>query len=178
MSTRKPRKRRKNYGITRLFHPSDKNIPKHWLGGEFIEEKEIVEVLYPTDYRGLNEDELKKGLNPLYLPIPIFNNEDELIIQIDLKADKEVIVKKFMEQLNYYHYFILIYNSRMAPDRKVDKWEVWDAYNKTESFKKTAQQLTARASHYAMFLNNYDITAKAPPQNRGFYCQEGLPQGI
>lgn len=153
----------KKYGITRLFHPSDKNIPKHWLGGEFIEENEIVEVLYPTDYRGLNEDELKKGLNPRYLPIPVFKNGDDLIVKIDLKADKEFILKELIECLKYYQYFIPRSKSRMTPDRKIDKWEVWDAYNKTKSFKKTAQKLTARASAYIRFLNDSGITAK-PPQ--------------
>lgn len=51
----------------------------------------------------------------------------------------------------------------MTSDRKVDKWEVWDAYNQTKSFKKTAQKLTARASTYMRFLNDIGITAK-PPQ--------------
>lgn len=91
----------KKYSITYLFNPST-NIPKHW-GDRFLNDgKEIVEVLYPTDYRDLNEDELEKGIKPLYLPIPVFNNGDELIIKIDLKADKEVIVNSFIKQLDYY----------------------------------------------------------------------------
>ncbi len=154
----------KKYGITRLFHPSDKNISKHWLGGEFIEEKEIVEVLYPTDNRGLSEDELNKGLKPLYLPIPVFKNGDDLIVKINLKADKEVILKELIECLKYYQYFIPRTKSRMTPDRKVDKWEVWDAYNQTKSFEKVVQKLNARAANYMRFLNDIGITAKAPPK--------------
>ena len=154
----------KKYGITRLFHPSDKNIPKHWLGGNFIEEKEIMEVIYPTEYRYLREDELEEGIKPLYLPIPVFKNGDELIIKIDLKADKEVIVNKFIEQLNYYHYFIPRTKSRMTPDRKVNKWEVWNAYNQTKSFEKVLQRLNARATNYMRLFNDIDITVKAPPK--------------
>lgn len=153
----------KKYGITYLFNPS-LNIPKHRAGSGFIEEKEIVEVLYPTDYRDLSEDELRRGIRPLYLPIPIFNKGDELIIKIDLKADKDVIVNKFKERLDYYQNFIIRDNSRMMFDRKVDKWEVWDAYNQTKSFKKTVKRLKDRASTYAKFINEVGITAEAPPK--------------
>lgn len=152
----------KKYSIFYLFNPST-DIPKHWGDRFFSDEKEIVEVLYPTDYRDLNEDELEKGTKPLYLPIPLFNNEDELIIRIDLKADKDVIVNSFIKQLDYYQYFINKYNTRMTSDRKVNKWEVWDTYNQTKSFKKTVQKIIARASTHTRFLNDIGIIAK-PPQ--------------
>jgi hypothetical protein len=152
----------KKYEITRLIHPADKNIPKDWLGGEFIEEKEIVEVIYPTEYRYLSEDELKRGIRPRYLPIPVFMRGNELIIKIDLNADKEVIVEKITEQLNYFHYFIPRNKSRMTPDRKIDKWEVYDTYNQMKSFEKTAHKINERASAYARFLNRFGITVETP----------------
>ena len=40
----------KKYGIIYLFNPSD-NIAEHDNSSFFIEEKEIVEVIYPTEYR-------------------------------------------------------------------------------------------------------------------------------
>jgi len=83
-----------------------------------------VKVIYPTDYRDLSDDELRKGIRPRYLPISVFNNGEELTIKIDLKADKEVIINNFIETLEYYQSFTPKNNSRMTSDRKVDKWEV------------------------------------------------------
>jgi hypothetical protein len=151
----------KKYGITYLFNPST-HIPKHLWSGFFNDEKEIVEVLYPTDYRDLSEDELRKGIQPLYLPIPIFNNGEELAVKIDLKADKEVIINKFIAKLEYYQSFLIKNTSRMTPDRKVDKWDVWEAYNQTKSFKKALIKLNERASVYARFLNDICFTANTP----------------
>jgi hypothetical protein len=137
----------KKYNITYLFNPST-DIPKNWGGNFFNNDEEIVKVIYPTDYRDLSDDELRKGIRPRYLPISVFNNGEELTIKIDLKADKEVIINNFIEMLYYYHSFIHKNNCRRAPDRKVDKWEVWDAYNQTKSFKKAAGKLNERASRY------------------------------
>jgi hypothetical protein len=151
----------KKYGITYLFNPSV-NIPLQWVDGAYIEEKDIVEVIYPTEYRYLTEDELNEGIMPRYLQVPIFKDRDELIIKIDLKADKEVIVNKFIEKLNYYHYFIIRNNSRMTSDSKVDKWEVFDAYNQTKSFEKVEQKLNTRAANYIRFIKNFGINPEGP----------------
>jgi hypothetical protein len=123
-----------------------------------------VEVIYPTEYRGLTEEEIKKGIKPFYLPIPLFTNGDDLIININLKGDMEVIVKRFIERLKYYHYFIQRDKSRMTPDRKVYKWEVFDAYNKMKSFEKTAQKIKDRASTYVRFLNRFGISVEGPQE--------------
>ncbi|MGD0826841.1 MAG: hypothetical protein ABSA09_01970 [Desulfobaccales bacterium] len=151
----------KKYSITYLFNPS-RDFPKNWGDKFYNDEKETVAVLYPTEYRDLTEDELKRGVRPQFGPIPVFKNGDELIIKIDLKADKELIVKQFIMRLNYYHYFIPRSTSRMTPDRNIDKWEVFDTYNKLKSFEKTARKIKDRASAYAKFLNRFGNTVEAP----------------
>ncbi|MBM4274142.1 MAG: hypothetical protein FJ134_06750 [Deltaproteobacteria bacterium] len=142
------------YSITYLFNPSTA-IPKHWGGSFFDNEEEIVETIYPTDYRDLSEDEIRKGIILPYLPIPVFNNGEELIIRIKLNADLEDIVKEIFAKIKYYQSFIQRDNSRMTPDRKIDKWEVWDAYNRTKSFKKAAETLNKRASLRIKILNDF-----------------------
>jgi hypothetical protein len=162
-ATRKAEALCKKYGITYLFNPSQ-TIPEHWESGFFIEEKEIVEVLYPTEYRDLTADERKRGVRPSFLPIPIFGNRDELIIKIDLTADMGDLIKKCTDFLKYYQSFLLKNKSRMIQDRLVDKWEVYDAYDETKSFKKAVQKLNARAVNHARILNNFDVPANAPPK--------------
>lgn len=135
----------RKYGITRLIHPADKDLPENWLEGDFIDEEKIVEVIYPTEYRDLTDDEIKRGVRHCFMPIPVFKNGEDLIIKINLKADKGIIVKKFIEKLNYYKYFIPRNKSRKTPDRMLNKWVVFDTYNKMKSFEKTAQNIKGRA---------------------------------
>ena len=162
-ATKKAEELCKKYGITYLFNPST-DIPKHWGDKYFNDEKATVEVLYPTDYRGLTEDEIEKGLKPLYLPIPVFKNGDELIIKIELRADKEVILNKIIEQLDNYLSFIPRNKTRITPDRKVDKWEVFDMYNQTKSFYKIAKKLQARAASNKRIYRNFGIAIETPPK--------------
>jgi hypothetical protein len=147
----------KKYSITYLFNPST-DIPKHWGDNFYNDEEEIVEVIYPTDYRNLNNEEIRKGIKPAYLPISVFNNGDNLTIRIKLNADLGEILKEISNKIKFYQSFIQKDNSRMTPDRKVDKWEVWDAYNQTKSFKKAAKKLNERASQYMKILNNFGFT--------------------
>jgi len=158
-ATKKAEELCRKYGIVYLFNPSF-NIPKHSESDFFIEQKEIVEVIYPTEYRDLTEDEVKRGVMPRFLPIPIFSNGDELILKIDLTADKDNILENIIEKLNYYQWFVFRENSRMTSDRKVDKWKVYDTYNQTKSFKKVVQKLNARAVRYVI-LNDKGMV-KAP----------------
>jgi hypothetical protein len=123
-----------------------------------------VEVLYPSEYRYLTEDEFKREKRPRFLTIPVFKNGDDLILKIDLKADSEIILKDLIECLKYYQYFIKRNKSRMTIDRKVDKWEVCDAYKETKAFKKVVHKLNTRAANYVRFLNDIGITEKAPPK--------------
>jgi hypothetical protein len=147
----------KKYNTTYLFNPST-DIPKQTGGSFFNNEEEVVKVIYPSYYRDLTEDEIRKGISPRYLPIPIFNNGDELVIKIHIRADKEIIINNFIETLQYYQSFISKNNSRMTPDRKVDKWEVWDAYNETKSFKKAVEKLNERASRHVKVLKEFGFT--------------------
>ncbi len=151
----------KKYGINYLFNPS-RDIPEHWGSTFFIEEKEIFEVLYPTEFRDLTEEEIEKGERPRFLPIPLFSNGDELIIKIKLKADKDAIVTKIIQQIDYYQYFVSKSKSRITSDRNVDKWKVWDIYNQTKSFKKTAEKLNAIIANRLKFLNGIGIKEEAP----------------
>jgi hypothetical protein len=135
----------KKYGITYLFNPSE-NIPGFWESGFFLKENEIIQVTYPKEYRDLSEDERKKGLRPQFLPIPVFDNGNELIIKIDLTADRGALVENFSKQLKYFQSFLPKNKSRMAQDRVIDKWKVWDTYNETKSFPKAVEKLTNRAT--------------------------------
>lgn len=139
------------YGIKYPFNPAMKIIERQ--GSAYIEGKEIVEVVYPQEVRDLNQEELKEGFRPKYLPIPVFDNEEFLIVKIDLRADKEVILSEFKETVDYFHYFASKSNSRLTRERKVDKWEIWDAYNRTKSFEKTVQRINSRHSLFAELLS-------------------------
>lgn len=162
-ATKKAEELCKKYSITCLFNPSE-NIPEHWGSAFFINKNEVVEVIYPSEYKNLTEDEFKREKRPRFLTIPVFKNGDDLIVKIDLKADNEIILKDFIKCLKYYQYFIKTNKSRMALDRKVDKWEVWDAYNQTKTFKKVVHKLNNLAANYVRILNDMGINEKAPPK--------------
>jgi len=147
------------YGITYLFHPFV-DIPKHWESGFFIEEREIVEVLYPTAFRDLTEDEIEKEERPRFLPVPVFDGEENLIIKINLKADKDALIAKIIEQIDYYQYFVSKSKSRITYDRIVNKWKVWDIYNQTKSFKKTAEKIIEKVAFRVRSLNNIGYEAE------------------
>lgn len=87
----------KRFGIWYLFPPGAK-IPQRWGGNYFTLEDEIVAVLYPTKYRGLSEDERKTGKKYKYLPIPVFEEGEVLIIKINLHEDKENILDIISER--------------------------------------------------------------------------------
>jgi hypothetical protein len=172
----------KKYGITYLFNPAV-HISEDWGSEFFIDEKEIVDVIYPTEYRDLTEDERKKEIRPHFMPIPIFDNGNALIIKIDITADKESLVKKFIDYLKYYQSFLPKNTSRMAQDRMVDKWEVWDVYNETKSFKKAVEKLNARADNLVRLLTDLGVTTKAPQKikvstaRKAYYRAFELVQG-
>lgn len=140
------------YGIWYLFHPGTK-LPRHWGGNYFIEGDDAVEVIYPDKYRDLSDEEISRGERPRFLPIPIFNDGDYLILKINLTKGKDEIIEKAKNVIDYYHYFIKD-NTRLSKDRYVNKWHVFDIYNETKSFQKTLDQLLYKARSQVRFLKS------------------------
>jgi hypothetical protein len=151
------------YGITYLFNPAD-NFPEFWESGFSVEENKLIEIIYPTEYRYLTKNEIEKGNRPQFLPIPVFDKGHKLSIKIDLTADTGSIIEYFIEQLKYFQSFLPNKKSRMAQDRVVDKWEVWDAYNETKFFQKAVAKLNSRAADRFKLLTSLGVPAEAPPK--------------
>jgi hypothetical protein len=74
------------------------------------------------------------------------------------------LVNKYIELLKYYQSFLPKNMSRIAQERMVDKWDVWDAYNETKSFEKAVDKLNARAANFVRVLAGFGVSAKAPPK--------------
>lgn len=154
----------KKYGIWYLFSPGTK-LPRHLGGDYFINEDEVVNVIYPNKYRGLSSEEIRNGKRYKYLPIPVFDQGEFLILKINLTKNKEHIVKETIEKINYYHYFSKENNKRLSVDKLVNKWYVFDIYNETKNFQKTLEILLSKARSEVGFLKSLGIEARVPDIN-------------
>ena len=145
--------------------------------------KRSIEAIYPTKCRDLTKNEIEKGIRPHFLPIPVFDNGNEFSIKIYLTADTGSIIEYFIEQLKYFQSFLPKNKSRMAQDRMVNKWEVWDAYNETKFFEKAMKKLNDRADRNTSSLTNLGVSAEAHQKikvstaRKAYYRAFALVQG-
>ncbi len=151
----------RKYGIWYLFHPAVK-LRRGFGGDYFTIEDEVVTVVYPNKYRDLSEEEINAGKNPRFLPVPVFDEGDFLIIKINLKRNKDEIKEEVNNKIDYYHYFINHDNRRLSKDKVINKWHVFDIYNETKNFRKTFSQLITKARSEVRFLKILGGDAEIP----------------
>lgn len=159
-ASQKAEKLCRKYGVYYLFNPMVKLSRSR--GGDYFLENDIVEVIYPNKYRELSNEEFSRGKRPKYLPIPIFDRGNHLVLKIDLTMGEDTIFNEVKSKINYYHYFIRNSKRRLSKDRLVNKWYVFDIYNETKSFRKTLNYILSKAKSEVTFLKSLGGDAEIP----------------
>ncbi len=88
-------------------------------------------------FSGIPEEDMFLGKTNDALDL---KKERFLTLELNLSSSKDALLRKVEEYIEYYRKFVNVPNTRNTKERKIDKFRVWDEYQKTKDFSKVAEK--------------------------------------
>ena len=110
----------------------------------FEDDDWIIRPIAEKPSKIINLIETKAGFTGKWDISPHLRDGRYLVVEIDLKAKKKQPLKKLEDYLDLYGRRVLKPSYRDKPDKKVEKFHIWDLYKKIKNFSKISKRINQK----------------------------------